>query len=163
MSKLTVFPGNTMTKDTQPKFFIIHVPSLVTDLEIDDMIRGTLPIVRSQGEGFVCAIYGHDNDKRELYQIPEVTVLCQRLVKRGFISILNVSTLLEKEDKPWLGSGFGALEIWAIAKGLFSESGDLDIDHDTFGRFWKDLDESNKIAEKLEHTTSDGMHRTVSI
>jgi len=140
--------------------FVIHIPKAVTDKQIDEVTKKIIPVVIAQQEGVYCAISGYDSDERELYQIPEVTTLCQRLVDRGFISILATSTLMEKEEKPWARGFFGAMEIWAIANGHLTHAGDLTIEPTIFQRFLDSLTLANATARKLEPRARDGQHRT---
>jgi hypothetical protein len=64
-----------------------------------------------------CRFSGYGDDDRELWEIPEVRQLCQRLFDIGFVSDLDESTtyLCPPPKPPW-GVGAGALEIWMMAK-----------------------------------------------
>lgn len=70
--------------------------------------------------GFLLSISGYENDSRELWQIPEVRKLTTRLVKIGFISLLEVATHLKSmiDPDPLYKSMLGAFEVWAISKGI---------------------------------------------
>lgn len=139
----------------------LHITKKISDKAIDDLIRQVLPKAMQTKQGCVCAFFGWDHDERELYEIPEAIALAQRLIQHGFISVLHGSTLMEKEEKPWLGRMFGAMEVWALGTGHLHANGDLDITEDHMKLFFAELDRSNKIVTDLiSPKVSDGMHRT---
>jgi hypothetical protein len=129
--------------------------SLSTDMsdeEIKDCIQQAIPVVTIKRQGFCLTISGHDDDYRELWNIPEAVEFMKRLCNLGFISVLEVSTtspeLVRKEYKLKTLPGFGALEIWMCATNRM-EHGRNDIDRETIAKFHVDLKNSNKCAEKI--------------
>lgn len=139
----------------------LHLPKDITDEEIDELIRIGMPQAMKKGIGVACAVYGYEFDERELYEIPEAIVMAKRLVERGFIGIMHVSTLMDKKEKPYLAKLFGAMEIWAMATGHLDSNGDLNINEDEIKDFLADLDKANKRAGAIAFPTiTDGQHRT---
>jgi hypothetical protein len=89
------------------------------------------------------AIYGFDDDPRELYEIPEVKTFAAKLIDLGFISQLDAM------PNPELRSGpLCALHIWLLAQGKMSASARLD--GATINAFLKALDTANRIALTVE-------------
>lgn len=134
-----------------------HIHKDVTDEEIEEIISLALPDVEKENRGWVCAINGYDDDERELYTIPEAIELCKRLVKLGLISILTTSTLIEKDERPWISKHLGAIEIWAIATGYLDANGELVLTKKNFAEFQRVLADANNLVTKV---TKDGQHRT---
>ena len=134
----------------------MHIPKDITNEQIISLIQQYLPLAL-QKQGFICAITGYDDDKRELYQIPEAIELFKRLCNTGFISVLHVSTLLD-ENHPEISRLFGALEIWAIKEGYLDSSGNFNVNQEIFDKFTVELNKSNKIADEQMPTIKDGAH-----
>lgn len=151
----------TVVQQLEDNIIALHIPNTITDDEIESLIRQCMPECQKTQQGCVCSIWGYDADDRELYQIPEVTVLCKRFVDLGLISIMHVSSLMDKEEKPYISRFFGAMEIWAVATGALNAEGDLTIDEPQSKQFLADLDKANKRAGILCcPTIKDGQHRT---
>lgn len=143
------------------KHIALHLPKDITDEEIDELIRLGMPRCMELGVGIACAVYGYDFDERELYEIPEAVAMAKRLVDRGFIAIMHVSTLQDREEKPYLRKLFGAIEIWAMASGRLDENGNLFLAEEETPLFLADLDKANKKAGAIAFPTiKDGQHRT---
>lgn len=122
-----------------------------TDEDIKGFIKTILPICKKTQAGACFSIDGYDDDKREIWQIPEAISFIKKLMKLGFMSILEISTtsptLVRKElfnttDLP----GFGAIELWLIANDKM-EDGANEITVEMLEFFKKDLEKSNGIAE----------------
>ncbi len=141
---------------------MLHIPPDITDSQIDESIKCLWDEVVEKNQGCVAAFGGYDDDERELYNIPEVAILCKRLVDRGFISLLWPSTLLSKKERPDLGGFFGAFEVWAISKNMFTYEGTLDVEIKVFNDFvHKVLVQSNEICDAtVRGGIVDGQHRT---
>jgi hypothetical protein len=69
----------------------------------------------------VCVISGFDNDKREMFQIPEARAFCRRLVDIGFISYLDNAVCFGNKDIDVLGGSWGDFEVWTCAEGRFHD------------------------------------------
>lgn len=93
----------------------------------------------------ICVLRGFDTDPRQLWQIPEVRAFCVRLVDQGFISYLDPATHLP-QCPPWARTGFGALEVWLIARGMFT-GGPLDVGAEHVERFRGELNLANAVAD----------------
>ncbi len=145
-------------QEISPGLVILPIPCEITDEEIDQTIKEGHPIVVNTQVGWVVAIAGYDDDDREVYQIPEIKILAKRLVERGLISLLSVSTLIEKDEKPYLGGFLGAMEIWSLAKGKFG-SGELIIERPDWEDFFMDLGRSNEICHNLTVAIKEGQHK----
>ena len=132
--------------------------SLSTDMsnnEIKECIQQAIPICLANGQGFCLSISGHDQDRRELWQIPEAISFMKRLCNLGFISALEISTtcpdlIREQYKQQYKGldklPGFGALEIWMCGNNKMG-SGKIDINMETMNEFNKALQAANKAAE----------------
>jgi len=145
----------------QDNTIALHLPTHITDKDIDDLIRQVMPKVLQYQQGCVCAFIGFDNDPRELFEIPEAIEFAKRLIDSGFISMLHISTLMEKEEKPYLAKVFGAMEVWALGTGCLTKDGDLSIGEAESKEFLAALARGNrKKALTVYPTTTDGMHRT---
>jgi len=99
-----------------------------TDSELIEQMRQCIEVVAETRCGFFLLISGYDFDEREVFEIPEVVDLCQRLCKIGFPSVLWPSTWLKESGdiggiprKDAAELGMGAFEVWAIAVGLIAE------------------------------------------
>ncbi len=80
----------------------------------------------------VCTIAGYGDDPRELYEIPEVQDLCKRLIKIGYISLLDTMPNVDLPNSPAIpveyGRPWGAWEVWIVACGLETGAGvDLSV------------------------------------
>lgn len=124
----------------------------MTDDEIKDCIQQMMPICITRGSGFCLTVSGFDEDKRELWQIPEAIAFMKRLVDIGLIAGLEVSTqcpdLVRKEFGLESLPGFGALEIWMGGTGRLS-SGNNDITQETMTTFFEALNIANAKAKAI--------------
>lgn len=136
---------------------IYQIEKDLTDAEFIEVIRKFWPIVSTKNRGVYSSIFGYDEDPRELWQIPEVKILCERLVNLGFISILEPTTLFTEEKG--FDAFFGALEIWALSKGLFTFQGDLEMTPELFNEFKVVLSQSNMKVLKWVSTVKEGQNR----
>lgn len=123
------------------ELLIIAIDINHTSEQLIDLMRGAKSVVLASGEGAVLTISGFDSDPRELFEIPEVVALCRDLVSIGFISVLKVSTLLERDEI--VGRFYGALEVWAIATGKMT-SLDLEITRPMIDQLKAELALSNE-------------------
>jgi len=124
----------------------------MTDAEIKESMQNMIPVCTAKGQGFCLSISGYDEDRRELWQIPEAIGFMKRLCDLGFISTLEVSTtcsdLLREEYKIKKLPGFGALEVWMCATNRMG-NGKNDLDRATMDKFYEALRISNKRAEEV--------------
>lgn len=94
-----------------------------------------------------CSITGYDSDPRELWDIPEVAPLCQRLVDMGFISYLdfgNVPFMEPVSDNMALG----AAEVLLFAAGRM-RGGETFWTRDLLAELQGAWHESNARADAL--------------
>jgi hypothetical protein len=116
-----------------------------TDQEIRRFVILLFRDVHQNDDPFSLTISGFNDDSRGLYQIPEAVDLAKRLVAGGMMSLLHVATSLQTlERKP----GWGALELWACAKGLF-RSGVCPLSRETMQAFMRDLMQSNALCRQI--------------
>ena len=126
---------------------------MIVELGLDatnDELREQMRLMKQVREtrslpNVICVVRGFDRDPRELWQIPEVRAFCVRLVDQGFISYLDPATHLPF-CPPWARTGFGALEVWLIANGMFTGAA-LDVSAEDVERFRAVLDRANGVAD----------------
>lgn len=133
----------------------------MTDNEIKDCIQQSLPVCNAKEQGFFLSIDGYDDDRRELWQIPEVVKFMKRLCDFGFIAILEASTtcsvLIRKEYKKFKKlPGIGALEVWMFATGRMEKmiKENNSIDTKTMNEFSNFLITSIDFAKAISKETS---------
>lgn len=100
--------------------------------------------------GFVLTINGYEHDSRELWEMPEIKLLTARLVKIGFISLLEVSThvySLKYPYEPIYKCSLGAREVWAMSKGILNSKYIITMNQHAL--FLKDLQKSNRACDKV--------------
>jgi len=93
-----------------------------------------------------------DDDKRELWEIPEVRGLCRRIVNLGLISYLDRSTMLPTTPEPELVSAtWGAFEVWLCASGKMKEQLNLTFKESlaVLAEFRGELDIANAKCDAL--------------
>ena len=115
--------------------------------EIDDHIRNIYPFITHRKEKVCLSIEGFNEDARELWEIPEVVSLFERLVASGFISLLEISTscpFLIEQELP----GLGAFEVWLASVGLL-KTGQTQINARILGEFMENLEKANQQANKI--------------
>lgn len=118
----------------------------MSDEEIRDCIRESLPVAKAKQCGFCLSVGGYDDDPRELWQIPETKSFFKRLVSLGLISCLEVSTTAKELAKMPGLPGFGALEVWMCATEKMGV-GDNSVGEKEMKEFLSTLERSNSIAE----------------
>ena len=60
----------------------------------------------------VCTVRGFSEDKRDLFEIPEVRAFCRRVVNLGFISYLDFTTTFDSSVPDIAKDAWGAAEVW---------------------------------------------------
>ena len=65
----------------------------------------------------VCTVRGFGDDKRNLFEIPEVRAFCRRVVNLGFISYLDFTTTFDSSVPAIAKDGWGAAEVWLCGEG----------------------------------------------
>lgn len=90
---------------------------IAPDAQEADLIE----IVRTEGfavirrnRPFFCTITGYENDHRELWEIPEVVSLCQRIISSGLLGLLEVNVGPGRQPMLW-----GAMDVLACASGWY--------------------------------------------
>lgn len=136
------------------EFMTALIASNATDEEIRGFTVALSKLLFDTRDPFWLLISGHDDDPRELWEIPEVADLCRRFVTLGFISVLAVQ---EESDDPKMA--LTALKVWLLARGEL-RAGTQNVTTETFKQFWGDLMESNRTAEALlaSHKPEDAQH-----
>jgi len=89
-----------------------------TNDEIVDQMR-TIKACREDGSycHVVCSVRGFGDDKRSLFEIPEVRAFCRRVVNLGFISYLDFTTTFDTTVPAIAKDGWGAAEVWLCGEG----------------------------------------------
>lgn len=141
----------------------------LSDEEIEEAMKDMAPVCKATQTGFFICVDGYEKDARELWEIPEVAVFFRKLVSSGFISFLEISataeglTRLDKEITSVGFPGFGALEIWMIAKGMM-HAGRTDIDQKDMRRFISDLDNANAVSRTVvAKPKQEGVKKTYNV
>jgi hypothetical protein len=129
-----------------------------TNAGLIDVMR-RLKEKRQLGENVIstCVITGFDNDRRELGEIPEVRAFCRRLVGRGFIAWLDLSTSIEAyapasvagEWPAYHRLELGAFEVWAISEGHCQKPGTHALPVELLDQFRAALSTANQKADEL--------------
>ena len=65
----------------------------------------------------VCTVRGFAEDKRNLFEIPEVRAFCRRVVNLGFISYLDFTTTFDSTVPVIAKDAWGAAEVWLCGEG----------------------------------------------
>ena len=65
----------------------------------------------------VCTVRGFGDDKRNLFEIPEVRAFCRRIVNLGFISYLDFTTTFDSSVPAIAKDGWDAAEVWLCGEG----------------------------------------------
>ena len=128
---------------------------LLVELGIDasnnDIIDQMRIMKRARQEGLydnvICTIRGFDDDRRELYDIPEVRAFCRRLVNLAFISYLDFVTTIVADAPEVVKKGWGAAEVWLCGEGRFSTGAEWTIE--LIGEIEQAVGESNVKADAL--------------
>jgi len=148
---------------------IMNIHIGMEDAEIEEAMKDMAPICHATKTGFFICVDGFENDKRELWQIPEVATYFQKLFEKGFVSFLEVSSTAEgltrlDKDITSLGfPGFGALEVWMIAKHMMG-NGRTDIERSEMKRFFLDLDRANAASGAvLAKPKREGFKKTYNV
>ena len=107
--------------------------------------------VQPENAWSMVVISGHDEDKRELWEIPKIAELCRRVMASGLGAYLMCSTQcpsLLKEAPFQAGElpGFGSFEVWLIANELYT-GGQLVVPPDKVQQFRDDLRKSDIVLQ----------------
>lgn len=141
---------------------IFNVNVDMTDEDVRQMICTGYAWAVQHQRGCLFSVDGFNHDPRGLFQIPEALALMTRLRDMGFMSVLHTSTLITEDGQPAdhpIGP-LGAIELWAMSKGYFGQSGEFEMTPDLFRKFQEELAESNaKCDLLLAGLTPDGAHR----
>lgn len=125
---------------------IVTLSVKMTDWQLREIIKRNCDIAP-----FVVKLMDFEADNRELWQIPEVAVFCQRLVALGMISLMEVTTLLieprtPNEELNW--GSMGAIEVWLLATGQFKPG--AEVAQGTIDRFqYEVLLPANERCDKI--------------
>lgn len=126
---------------SRPKFLLVEPSN--TDEQIDEMLRRANAFCLAENSAYFLVVPGYDDDSRELYEIPEVLDLFDRLAKRGCMTVLEVNAA--KDDDMRM---IGAYQLWAIAKRLVSDR-TIPLSRELLEQFVADLKVSNAIIGAL--------------
>lgn len=130
-----------------------RIAILSTDMTTADMGKMTVRLSRDadrEKQGGFFAVSGYDDDSRELWDIPEVLSLIDRLDSFGFMSALDCNIDIENFNKPRL---FNAFDFWLLRTRQMKKV--LRITKATTDAFFASVAESNgraddTIARELE-------------
>ena len=106
-------------------------PFLIAEVSVDATDETILTLMRMLDRAhragrhahFICSVIGVDRDAPDPWRQPAFAALCRRLVDAGFIAFLDASTLHPPGQPDHLQAGFGALEVWMVARGTFGTGG----------------------------------------
>lgn len=127
-----------MSKDP---LVIIDLKISITNDELLDFMRLMRTHRQLERCHIVLFINGFGEDKRELWEIPEVRAFCRRLVDIGFISYLD-SMIADKA----LAGSLTALEVWLTAQGRMSAK--VVLREKQIDEFFAAICEANEAADK---------------
>lgn len=134
---------------------IMNLHTEMGEEEIEEAMKDMAPICKSTKTGFFVCVDGYENDKRDLWQIPEVASFFKMLIRKGFISFLEVSSsakgVTRLDSSPLGCPGFGALEVWMIANEKMSK-GRTDIERVEMLAFSEVLDKANATSRVIVGT-----------
>jgi hypothetical protein len=96
-------------------------------------------------------ISGHEDDPRELGEIPVVRQFCQRLVQLGFVADLTPSLMLFPDHDCPLppGMALGSLELWCISQKMLGRAGRTDLERARLAKFPDAILQANKRADSV--------------
>lgn len=115
----------------------------LTDDEIKDILFDLYPVCNKLRQGFMLTISGYDEDKRDLWEIPEVVAFYKRLIDFGFLSVLEVTTGIDGLARFPKCPGFGAVEVWMAATGRMVR-GSTTLPIEDMDEFYALLQKSNQ-------------------
>lgn len=93
----------------------------------------------------VCTVRGFNDDKRELFEIPEVRAFCRRIVNLAFISYLDFSTAFDATIPAIAKDAWGAAEVWLCSKGRLRSQ--MPLTKDLLDELTRVVYESNEKAD----------------
>jgi len=102
-----------------------------TNDEILDQMR-TMKACREDGSygHVVCTVRGFSEDKRDLFEIPEVRAFCRRVVNLGIISYLDFTTTFDSTVPAISKDALGAAEVWLCGEGRLRKQIPLTVEFD---------------------------------
>lgn len=124
----------------------MHVCDLsakLTTSDLRDLVLEHGKFVVTNNAPLFATVSGYDKDSRELWEIPEVARLCQRVIESGVVSLLAPN--MGDDRMPGL---LGAWDVWAIATGKFVD-GISELTPAVVSEFVAMLSEANKSADVL--------------
>lgn len=99
--------ANAFSKSRVVEIVALNVGSTTEDLRSYVRTHGR----RLRTAATYATVNGYDNDPRELWQIPEVVALCERVIESGLISLFH-SNLEDRVPMLW-----GAWDVYMAATG----------------------------------------------
>jgi hypothetical protein len=129
--------------------YLIELTLDMTDAELVELMQGMRRIRESiEDAHIICLIQGHDNDPRQLWDIPGVRQLSTRLVELGFIADLDFAPHWDPVLSRLPGQGgLGATEIWLMSQGRFGQT--LALTADVLDEVLAVVSRANKRADEL--------------
>jgi hypothetical protein len=82
-----------------------------TEHQMREMIVGALPVADTH-EGLYVSIGGHDDDPRELWEIPAAIDLAQKWIATGGLDVMRLDPLDYNKPQP----GLDAFRMWLLAQ-----------------------------------------------
>lgn len=140
MSKRAKKKSSTNSRKT---LFVIDLLPTHTRVDLDRFVRDLGPqVISGRIAPALLTINGYNHDPRELWQIPEVRALCQRVEASGLISLLH----LNLDDR--LEMVLGAWDVYALARGLV-RSYRVELTPEHLTDFKRVLGESNRVVDRM--------------
>ena len=87
--------------------------------QMREMIVGALPVADTH-EGLYVSIGGHDDDPRELWEIPAAIDLAQKWIAAGGLDVMRLDPLDYNKPQP----GLDAFRMWLLAQRKIDTSHD---------------------------------------
>lgn len=133
---------------------IVYAASLTlrdTNEELVEMMRQMKAARQAGFDAVICCVSGFENDRRELWQIPEVRAFFRRLVTHGFISWLDVFAGMNPDPNTpeVLRMGLGACEVWLISEGVDIGAADMTLTATILEELKAVLNKANEVSDAM--------------
>ena len=76
-------------KPAKAELQVYELDASATVEELEEAVRQLGPSVLESGNPFYVSVRGFDQDPRELWEIPEVSELCKRMIESGFFGLMG--------------------------------------------------------------------------
>lgn len=133
------------------KWYVSALSLHATNEDLHAEMRRLARLRKSGVPHLGCTVSGFGEDRRELWQIPEVVGFARRLWDQAFVTCLDLTLWLpigKKRPDPLIAA-FGAFEVWAVAEKLIGSGGNLNVPRVLFEKFVDSLEPLNKRADLI--------------